>query len=288
MQTLAEVIKEVVRLQKDAASAGERLWFRGQRSSRWPIRSSLVRYVAKRLRGAIPEPASEWRQCVRELETSLYFKYRSRAWPRLSEAERTPWGVVFSMQHHGLPTRLVDWTESFLCALYFAQEERERDDAALIFVLRPERLNERYLKVNGLVALAEDMGKEPTRRYHPANQEVVEGALPPIAVVPPHCNERMIAQRSVFMLTGESRWPVELDCGDEILQSFELPPSTWDEVTDYLRLFGAGRYAYYADLPALAAELMAEHDYDIEQLGLLIGGQDQAPVASGGPDGALQ
>ncbi len=48
---------------------------------------------------------------------------------------------LFLMQHHGMPTRLLDWTKSILVALYFVVSKYTSDDGEL-WAMYPDALNE--------------------------------------------------------------------------------------------------------------------------------------------------
>jgi hypothetical protein len=52
--------------------------------------------------------------------------------------DRLRWLLL--MQHYGLPTRLLDWTESVLVALYFAVQG-SADKAGEVWCIRPDKLN---------------------------------------------------------------------------------------------------------------------------------------------------
>ena len=55
------------------------------------------------------------------------------------------------MQHYGAPTRLLDWTESPLLALYFALKQNYGYYDAAIWMLNPSALTKKRLKVPTLL-----------------------------------------------------------------------------------------------------------------------------------------
>lgn len=57
------------------------------------------------------------------------------------------WNIYFLMQHYGLSTRLLDWTESALIALYFGLKNEENNEDIKLWILAPHRLNENTSKI---------------------------------------------------------------------------------------------------------------------------------------------
>lgn len=161
----------------DALSLGERFrangsvaWYRGECDATWTLKSTLHRY-AERFSQRFENPLSD-RECVDDLRAqykTLYRNFQAEAWPLLREHERSDWGVVFTMQHSRLPTRLLDWSESFGCAVFFAQLQRKPEDSASIWVLDPQGLNELGCGRSGIVALGDpsDSGNPDTMDWHP-------------------------------------------------------------------------------------------------------------------------
>ncbi|MFM5083601.1 FRG domain-containing protein [Aeromonas veronii] len=83
------------------------LFFRGHGDPSWQLTPNINRFKYKKTLN------------LEALEGITFFDYKTRS-GNLLERNSSSWDVAFSMQHHGLPTRLLDWSESFAVALYFA------------------------------------------------------------------------------------------------------------------------------------------------------------------------
>jgi hypothetical protein len=86
-----------------------------------------------------------------------------------AERPQNSWEWYFLMQHSGAPTRLLDWTEGALIALYFAVRNKLDATDAAVWVLDPWSLNEHVLGIDEVIAPSAEAGllKLDAKRYDP-------------------------------------------------------------------------------------------------------------------------
>jgi hypothetical protein len=115
----AYAIEDYLRLVLEKRPHGTEVgwFFRGQRQYDWSLepkidRSTFVEY--RRARG--------WTR--RHHEERLLNDFRRGARPHVTIQPSDEWEWLAVAQHHGLATRLLDWTSNPLAALYFAVEDR--------------------------------------------------------------------------------------------------------------------------------------------------------------------
>ena len=105
-----------------------RMWYRGQSDYSWGLVPSVQRSnnMGENYEQYI---TTNFMIKTMRLNPNAPYKYNRAAWLTL-------------MQHYGLPTRLLDWSESPLVALYFALSDLKNSDAA-VWVLNPMELNKK-------------------------------------------------------------------------------------------------------------------------------------------------
>jgi hypothetical protein len=114
------------------------IWFRGHQNCDLSLRPGLyregtIRHLHKQSGSPIPadEPANLFDELF-DLEHELRIDFTSYG-HLLNETNQAKTAIdwYFLMQHHGIPTRLLDWTTNALAALFFSLDEfrRKREEA---------------------------------------------------------------------------------------------------------------------------------------------------------------
>ncbi len=204
------------------------IWYRGVPSTKHSLTPSLLRY-----RNGI------------EKERELYDRYDQ--WARgMSDASVEhsggDWTILFNMQHFGVPTRLLDWTEVFGVAVFFALLDSQTGDSAL-YVLDPIALNRKIGKQD----LIEDWHND---RY--SYKKIFWHSDPfmpniPMALNPRHENYRLRAQRGRFTIHGTQLQPLDIQVPD-CVQRVVLPERAKEGALAFLRLSGINEFSAFPDV----------------------------------------
>jgi hypothetical protein len=160
---------------------------------------------------------------------------------------------LFLMQHHGLPTRLLDWTKSPLFACFFAVREKNyaNEDGAL-FALSPYKLNQDQIGEYGVISPGDSRAVDAINSAFNDNVEDVNYI---IGIVPPEIHIRIMVQLSVFTLHGNHRSFDKLPRIDNFLYKLLIPKENKDQLKNQLKQIGVTESNLFPDLDHLASDI---------------------------------
>ncbi len=221
------------------------IWFRGHSNKDWELKPKLFRTN---------------NEIEVQDEEELYAEFIRRGCS-LESSLSDGWHSYFVMQHHGVPTRLLDWTDSAMVALYFALKSAQSD--AAVWAVNPLWLNSQTISRYSLVDPSIDPVAVAFRVD--ALRTNLEGGGPEllsIAVRPPWVSKRMFAQRSLFTLHGSQDIAIEtypFVRKNSPLCRIVVPFTNRQDVMVGLRACGVTETTIFPDLDGLAKELLVEY-----------------------------
>jgi len=186
------------------------LWFRGIGDSTYKLLPTLYRHrIVKKM------------EKLEELEEELMMRFRQRSIPFITRPLADEWDLLFFMQHYGVPTRLLDWSENPFVSLFFAVMTSDfkgtfkageaslkfKSDAA-VWMLDPVAWNVHALRHQGFDRGVLTPSDEALQSYKPLT-DFADMNVHPVAIYGAHNSPRIVAQRGIFTIFGQGTAPME-------------------------------------------------------------------------------
>ncbi len=188
---------------EDLSRSRSRYLYRGMSNAKFNLSTSLDRNC-KELKGEL-EP------CILQNFT----KYGALEDPTI---ERSVWRQMFMGQHHGLPTRLLDWSHSSLMALHFATTENNLDkmdahdcmiwriDMKEIHSLLPIKYTD-MLTEHQTSVFSVDMLNRITTSLEQYDRDMKDRSM--VIIEPPSIDPRIVNQYSFFSIVPNGMTDIE-------------------------------------------------------------------------------
>lgn len=198
-----EIVRSVGRAWKQHYLTNDNdIWFRGVSDSRHQLLPGAYRSDSDHL--------------------SMFNEFYARGHSLLMPKPESELDWYFAAQHYGIPTRLLDWSDSPLVALYFAVRAVTDGQTPSIWMMDACVLNEISYGTNEVLiprassdgfcaqwspqVVGSGRGSPKVFSYDGRGDFSNEK---PIALLPPRSTNRIIAQRGMFTLHGFSPIPIE-------------------------------------------------------------------------------
>jgi hypothetical protein len=226
----------------------EALWFRGQ-----PAAAKLSPKLYR----------AEYRDAD-EAEIRQQFQYRAiQLMQSKAPGPDRKWDWYFLMQHYGVPTRLLDWTENPLVALFFAVNDEQTAGDAAVWVVHPYWLNHKLFKDDVVGPMLPDW--QEAQSYLKTLEDAFTfcsklGSRVPLQLIHPTLDRRVAVQASHFVIFGKSRDLARIRSVKEKscrLAKITIPKRNIRLIKEQLADCGITYSFIFPDLEALGTEIGA-------------------------------
>ncbi|MES1222440.1 MAG: FRG domain-containing protein [Bacteroidota bacterium] len=236
----------------------KRLWFRGHANEKgkdtWKLTPGIYR---------IPSISSE--NDREQLERHLAQDFRIQS-AELRRGFNNASDLYFLQQHYGMPTRLLDWTNSPLAALFFAVSENHDVDGDIYMMdayeLGPTQKAKYLESRKDFKGVATDNNPELVRNfkriiYWDDDLEFSKFIIP---ARPNYFDKRITLQRSCFTFHVPATGKNILDeKSNNTLIRFRIPKEKKPSLNDELLLLGIDHFSVFGDLEGLSKSIKSHY-----------------------------
>jgi len=235
-------IKDLIEAVKDANDQFQgQVWWRGQGGIEWYLLPKVYRPPSKGY----------------NYEQNIILRFQQRATSRYHNCPPLDnwYSWLFLMQHYGLPTRLLDWTESPLTAGFFAvcEQKHWKKDGAL-YAMNPYLLNDVQIRKNELLMPENEKARSLARKAFDKNAEDPKLI---IAILPSEVDIRLMVQLSVFTVHGSSLSLDDVQGNVSFLIKYKIQSEAKRLLKDQFKYLGIRESSLYPDLEHLAKDTAA-------------------------------
>ena len=237
MHNTLESIHDLISKIRDSGKLqNESLWFRGHSNVSWSLTPTIFRYDDYTI----------------NLEMSKIKLFKEHAAPLIKDRIPTQvqdWLVM--MRHYHFPTRILDWTENPLIALYFALLCDHNTNSAL-FMLNPHKLNEsnKLSDDSKIKSLPSFDDEETLKEYLPngtSNSNVLANV---VAFSTPRFFDRLQRQLGTFTIHLNKK-SLESNVDKSYLTKFIIPKKSRTEIMKELDILKINKFTVYPELAYL-------------------------------------
>lgn len=208
--------------------------FFSEQRGQWVFRGhSSIKY---QLLPSIGRSSTHTSSNLKKYERSIFNTFKREARAFLTNAPKDDWEWLALAQHHGLPTRLLDWSHNPLVALYFAVSENFDKDGKFFALNAPKKISQNILS-NSPFAV-----RKPFKFY------------------PDTLTPRIRAQEGLFIVFSEIDKELRSDTrSDWEIREYFIPNTAKEKLRYELYRLGICADSLFPDLDRVAEKIMWQH-----------------------------